>query len=50
MAVLLVPTRCSQYKMQDGRRTGTTATAYTGGTMTVEIPTNEPLAAGPLEA
>jgi len=36
--------------MQDGRRTGTTATAYTGGTMTVEIPTNEPLAAGPLEA
>ena len=50
MAFLLVPTRCSQYKMQDGRRTGTTATAYTGGTMTVEIPTNEPLAAGPLEA
>ena len=36
--------------MPDGRRTGTAATAYTVGMMRVEIPTNEPLAAGPLEA
>ena len=36
--------------MPDGRRTGTAATAYTVGMMRVEIPTNEPLTAGPLEA
>ena len=36
--------------MPDGRRTGTAATAYTVGMMRVEIPTNEPLAAGPLDA
>ena len=50
MAIPLLPTRSQKYKMQDGRRTGTAATAYTVGTMRVEIPTNEPLAAGPLEA
>ena len=31
-------------------RTGTAATAYTVGMMRVQIPTNEPLAAGPLES
>ena len=50
MAIPLLPTRSQKYKMQDGRRTGTAATAYTVGMMRVEIPTNEPLAAGPLEA
>ena len=50
MAIPLLSTRSQKYKMQDGRRTGTAATAYTVGTMRVEIPTNEPLAAGPLEA
>ena len=35
--------------MPDGRRTGTAATAYTVVMMRVQIPTNEPLAAGPLE-
>ena len=50
MAISLLPTRSQKYKMPDGRRTGTAATAYTVGMMRVEIPTNEPLAAGPLEA
>lgn len=36
--------------MPDGRRTGTAATAYTVVMMRVQIPTNEPLAAGPLES
>ena len=50
MATSLIPTRSYQYKMPDGRRTGTAATAYTVWMMRVEIPTNEPLPAGPLEA
>ena len=50
MAISLLPTRSQKYKMPDGRRTGTAATAYTVGMMRVEIPTNEPLTAGPLEA
>ena len=50
MAISLLPTRSKKYKMPDGRRTGTAATAYTVGMMRVEIPTNEPLTAGPLEA
>lgn len=50
MAISSLPTRSQKYKMPDGRRTGTAATAYTVGMMRVEIPTNEPLAAGPLEA
>ena len=49
MATSLIPTRSYQYKMPGGRRTGTAATAYTVGMMRVEIPTNEPLPAGPLE-
>ncbi|HBU37663.1 MAG TPA: quinolinate synthase [Planctomycetaceae bacterium] len=36
--------------MPGGLRTGTAATAYTVGMMRVQIPTNEPLAAGPLES
>jgi quinolinate synthase len=50
MATSLIPTRSYQYKMPDGRRTGTAATAYTVVMMRVQIPTNEPLAAGPLES
>lgn len=50
MAISLLPTRSQKYKMPDGRRTGTAATAYTVGMMRVQIPTNEPLAAGPLES
>ncbi len=50
MATSLIPTRSHQYKMPGGRRTGTAATAYTVGVMRVQIPTNEPLAAGPLES
>ena len=50
MAISSLPTRSQKYKMPDGRRTGTAATAYTVGMMRVEIPTNEPLTAGPLEA
>ena len=49
MATSLIPTRSQQYKMPGGRRTGTAATAYTVVMMRVEIPTNEPLPAGPLE-
>jgi quinolinate synthase len=49
MATSLIPTGSHQYKMPGGRRTGTAATAYTVGMMRVEIPTNEPLPAGPLE-
>ncbi|MBT6458767.1 MAG: quinolinate synthase NadA, partial [Planctomycetaceae bacterium] len=36
--------------MPDGRRTGTTARAYTVVMMRLKTPTNEPLAAGPLDA
>jgi quinolinate synthase len=50
MATSLIPTRSRQYKMPGGLRTGTAATAYTVGMMRVQIPTNEPLAAGPLES
>ena len=50
MATSLIPTRSHQYKMPGGLRTGTAATAYTVGMMRVQIPTNEPLAAGPLES
>ena len=50
MAISLLPTRSQKYKMPDGRRTGTAATAYTVGMMRVQIPTNELLAAGPLES
>ena len=50
MAISLIPTRGQQYKMPGGLRTGTAATAYTVGMMRVQIPTNEPLAAGPLES
>ena len=50
MATSLIPTGSRQYKMPGGLRTGTAATAYTVGVMRVQIPTNEPLAAGPLES
>ena len=50
MATSLIPTGSRQYKMPGGLRTGTAATAYTVGMMRVQIPTNEPLAAGPLES